>query len=152
TFSVPLSLWSSSPLHPDNHTNPRIGATAVKSATVSQLDPAVASRTLITIDQSSGVPVLYASQGDGSNRHAIWSIGSTLRPAPIPGSQAMVVETPENPQGYQRLEIRSYNGRLLRALTTPGADDSDVSPAVAISDDAVYFVREHWRNEGDGDS
>jgi hypothetical protein len=146
-------------LNPDNLSEPPEthaleqgeAGTDPPSESIADIASDLTDRMLLTIDDSSGSPVLFSSSADGSNRQRLWDIGSDLSPAFMPGSTTdlLVPHWVPDPDSV-RLEVRSVTGELIEALTSPGTHENDFSPAIAGDVGLVYFVRTYWSPPVDG--
>jgi Tol biopolymer transport system component len=121
----------------------------VRASTVEELAPQLAAARLITVDDSAGRPVLFASRLDGRNRVRLWDMPDSW-PGAMVDDNTVVLSAVWEERDVERLEVFSSDGVFQRALTEPASDESDTSPSVA--GDTVYFIRNSWKDYEGGRS
>lgn len=109
---------------------------------VSVVPPELASRILLSTDDSSGSPVLFSSRGDGSERRRVRDWGGPG--IAVPHSETLLLAW------NGRLEIRKVTGEHVRTVTRPPKGYTDESPAIAGG--TVYFIRLGIKDVGGGTS
>lgn len=63
----------------------------------------LAARRLLSIDMRSGHAVLTLARGDGTRRHPVWDIGTSVQPVVLPDSNDLLVSMPMPPSPDRRL-------------------------------------------------
>lgn len=105
----------------------------------------LADLRVLTLDDSAGRPILFSSKGDGSGRQPIIDpVGLPL--APTADGQALIGV--EHEVDSSHVVVFDLQGDLIRRLTSATAWVKDTSPTVATGQ--VYFIREFWRDQGEG--
>jgi hypothetical protein len=134
--------------------NPRDGEiTSIPphSASVAELAAELVDATLLSWDDSAGRPMLFTSRVGHTHRDLAWDISTGADIGVIPGSTDLVVAMPVGPDADNRLELHSLDGKLLRVLTRPTHNESDISPTVVVRDSrTVYFTRYYWKDSAGG--
>ncbi|MBQ1022771.1 hypothetical protein [Micromonospora sp. C95] len=125
-------------------------AGAVPATSLAELAPELLDERLLTIDDSADRPSLFASRPDGTSRTLVWDMPDSWPAAIIPGKDDLIVSAPWEERSTDRLEVFSSQGRFQRALTSPAALESDTSPTYAPATKRVYFIRQSWRDTGNG--
>lgn len=120
-----------------------------RANTVEELAPQLAAARLITVDDSAGRPVLFASRVDGRNRVRLWDMPDSW-PGTMVDDHTVVLAAVWEERDVERLEVFTSDGVFQRALTEPASDESDTSPSVA--GDTVYFIRNFWKDYEGGRS
>ena len=87
---------------------------------------------MITLDDSAGRPVLFASRLDGRNRVRLWDMPDSW-PGTMVDDNTVVLAAVWEERDVERLEVFSSDGVFQRALTEPASDESDTSPSVAVT-------------------
>jgi Tol biopolymer transport system component len=119
---------------------------------VAQLAPELAAARLITLDDSAGRPVLFASRLDGGDRTLVWDSPNNW-PGTLVGDDGIVIAAPRlAQQPNDQLALFSMAGQFRRNLSNPPPRQSDASPSYASGSQTVYFIRNTWRDTGGGSS
>ncbi|WP_328473418.1 hypothetical protein OHA21_12455 [Actinoplanes sp. NBC_00393] len=123
---------------------------AAPAVNLAELAPELLEQRLLTIDDSADRPALFASRPDGTARTLIWDMPDSWPAAVVPETDDFILSAPWEERSTDRLEIFSSQGEFQRALTSPPALRSDISPAYAAARKRVYFIRQSWRDTGNG--
>ncbi|MFG3602502.1 TolB family protein [Micromonospora chersina] len=123
---------------------------AVPAASLAELAPELLDERILTIDDSADHPSLFASRPDGTARTLVWDMPDSWPAAVVPGTNDFIVSAPWEERSTERLEVFSSQGTFQRALTFPVALESDTSPTYASVTKRVYFIRQSWRDTGNG--
>lgn len=120
------------------------------AASLAELAPELLDARILTMDDSADRPAVFASRPDGTARELVWDMPDSWPAALVPDSGELILSAPWEERSTDRLELFSGQGEFRRALTSPAALESDISPAFDATKQVVYFVRQVWRDTGNG--